>query len=263
MVSRFICLLILFFSIPTFAQGFNNQHFDDEWHYAVSFPMVWMPSINADIAYDVGDNIEVDIAFEEIMQKLNFGLMGAFVANKGDWGFALSSNYLRTRSEAVYEPSSILIPNHVAKSTLHMATSDFTIRYRLHPSIRVLTGVRHFWTKLTLDVTPVEEGQVFLEKELEVMHEHTFDWIVGAAFDHWFTPHWGISFTLDAALYGQNDLDNNIAGYGIYKTDSLNNIWFGFRRLRIGNGFENNSDQGQGSATFTEAGPVFGWTFTF
>lgn len=240
---------------------------DNEWHYAIAFPVVWMPAIDGEFDIDGRDNINVEIGFNEVLEKLNLGLMGSLSAVKGDWGVGLNVNYLRAEDTGYTEgfrtpifDIPILAPHRI-QTTMHLSTNDLTLRYRVHPSIRLTTGVRHFYTRVVVELEPTEAEGLGINRKAELIEEHLFDWIFGFAADHWFNERWGVSGGVDIGIAGDNDSDFNGQAFAIYRIDQLNNVWVGYRHLRISNDAQ--IDGMDSKITFSESGPALGWAFTF
>ena len=65
----------------------------------------------------------------------------------------------------------------------------------------------------------------------------------------------------DVGIAGDNDRDISSEFRALYRISDLNNFWFGYRYLQIGN------DSKQGSITYKvdmiQSGPTLGWAFTF
>jgi hypothetical protein len=64
----------------------------DEWRYAATL-YLWGPSIGMDTSFPTGGS-SVDVTASDILNALNFAFMGAFSAQKGDWGLATDVDYL-------------------------------------------------------------------------------------------------------------------------------------------------------------------------
>jgi hypothetical protein len=65
----------------------------DEWKFAATI-YAWLPSINMDSSFPTGSGSSVEVTASDILNALNFTFMGAFAAQKGDWGLATDVNYL-------------------------------------------------------------------------------------------------------------------------------------------------------------------------
>ena len=70
---------------------------DDKWRFTLAFPMLWAPDINGKIRGD--EPVDFEITFKDILDKLSFGLMFELYANRGPYGMALRTSYMRVEDE--------------------------------------------------------------------------------------------------------------------------------------------------------------------
>ena len=59
----------------------------DQWLFTLAFPMLWAPDVSVEIRGDRNEDIR--ITFEDILDGLDFGLMGEFYTRKhasASWG---------------------------------------------------------------------------------------------------------------------------------------------------------------------------------
>lgn len=251
------------FAVPT---NLLTPEQDNEWNYAIAFPVVWMPAVIGDIDIDGGNNIGVEVGFDDIFRNLSAGFMGSMSATNGDWGVGLSVNYLNVKPSTSIEGFSdpifglpILAP-HDVRVDMDLSTNDLSLRYRVHPSIRLTAGVRHFYTKITMDFTPTGAG-IGIDHRVEVINEHMYDLVVGFAADHWFNDEWGIAASVDTKIFGDNDRSYNAQVFGVYRINDLHNVWIGYRHLAVIN--DAVVDGLPTEIAFYETGPAVGWFFTF
>ena len=236
------------------------------WDFTIAFPMIWAPEINGKVEGG-GDRIDINVPFDKIVEDLNFGLMGDFYATRGKWSYALKLNYLQTKDETVTDglDSPIwgipIAPRHQVKTELKMSANDFLVRYQAHKYALFYTGVRYFFTKVDMDITPLGTGIIAIDKHINIADEHLFDWLIGITLGHWFNSHLGFSLSGDAAIAGDNDKDYSANTILFYRLNKLHNIWAGYRYLEISN--ESESDVGKLDMKFAQQGPMIGWAFTF
>ena len=120
---------------------------DDKWNYAIAFPVIWMPAINGDIDIEGGDKVDINVSFDDILDKLSAGIMGSLSATKGDWGVGLSVNYLKTEDETkkrnlqkrLMDMISDFIPKSTSKVS-HSQTKSISI-YILERLRRVVQSI--------------------------------------------------------------------------------------------------------------------------
>jgi hypothetical protein len=247
-----VLFLLLMSASPTVDADSGNPMVvdDDKWTYTIAFPMIWAPEINGKVRG--GQTIDFTIEFKDIIENLSFGLMGELYANKGPFGVAFRTNYMRVENE---RSSSGLI-NVQVQSELRMGVNDLLASFRVHEKLRLVTGVRHVFAKLDLDI----QGN-FINEQVTVTDDNSFDLLFGINFDHWFTDRWGIMLNSDVGVVGDNDRDFTVEFRALYRISSLNNFWFGFRYLNIGGDTE--VDGIEYSVDMSQVGPTLGWAFTF
>ena len=247
-----VLLFLLMSTSPTVDADSGNPMVvdDDKWTYTIAFPMIWAPEINGKIRGD--QTIDFTIEFKDIIDNLSFGLMGELYANRGPFGVAFRTNFMRVEDE---RSSSGLI-NVQVQTELRMGVNDLLASFRVHEKLRLVTGVRHVFAKLDLDI----QGNI-INEQVTVTDDNSFDLLFGINFDHWFTDRWGIMLNSDVGVVGDNDRDFSVEFRALYRISSLNNFWFGFRYLNIGSDTE--MDGLEYKVDMTQIGPTLGWAFTF
>jgi hypothetical protein len=228
---------------------------EDQWRFTIAFPMIWMPDIDGKIRG--GQSVDFTIPFDRILDNLSFGMMFELYANRGPFGLALRSNFMRVEDE---RSRSGLLQTRV-QTNLDMGVNDLLASFRIHEKVRLVTGVRHVLAKLDLDVYSTLGGNEIFEETIVVTDENQFDWLIGISFNHWFNNRWAVLLNADLGFAGDNDRNMSADFRALYRIGSLNNIWFGFRYLQIG------SDSTEDGITYkvdmTQLGPTLGWAFTF
>jgi len=246
-------LVLLLASTSRTAQADSGNPLDadaDQWRFTIAFPMIWAPEINGKIRGD--EAIDFTIEFKDILENLSFGLMGELYANKGPYGLAFRTNYMRVEDE---RSRSGLIDTQV-RTELTMGMNDLLASFRVHEKLRLVTGVRHVFAKLDLDIQ-----SSIINEQITVTDDNSFDLLFGINFDHWFTNQWGIMLNADIGVVGDNDRDYSVEFRALYRISSLNNFWFGIRYLNIGNDTE--MDGIEYEVDMSQVGPTVGWAFTF
>jgi len=228
---------------------------DDQWRFSIAFPMLWAPEINGKIRGD--EHIDFTIKFKDILEDLSFGLMFELYANKGRFGLVYRSNYMRVEDE---NSRSGLIETRVG-TKLSMGVNDLLASFRVHEKVRLVTGVRNVFAKMDLNIHSSIGSEDLIDEKITVTDTSDYDLLFGLNFDHWFNDRWGVMLNTDIGVIGDNDRDFSLEFRALYRISDLNNFWFGYRYLNIGNdvktdGFEYKIDMSQ-------VGPTFGWAFTF
>ncbi len=228
---------------------------DDQWRFTVAFPMVWMPDIDGKIRGD--ERVNFSIGFDDILDSLSFGLMFELYANRGPYGLAFRTNFMQVEDE---NSRSGLLDTRV-QTNLDMGVSDLLASFRVHEKVRLVTGVRHIFAKMELDIYSTLGDTEILDETVTVTDDNQFDYLVGINFNHWINDKWGLMLNTDVGVAGDNDRDISAEFRALYRISDLNNFWFGYRYLQIGN------DSKQDTLTYKvdmiQSGPTFGWAFTF
>jgi hypothetical protein len=228
---------------------------DDEWRFTIAFPMIWAPQVNGKIRGE--EQIDFTIEFSDILDNLSFGIMGELYANRGRYGFAFRTNYMRVENEM----SRTGLINIRAQTELTMGVNDLLASFQVHDKVRLVTGVRHVFAKLDLDLeTSIGNGEV-VDSELTITDSNNFDLLFGLNFTHWMSDRWGLMLNADVGIVGDNDRDFSAEFRALYRISKLNNFWFGYRYLLIGS--DVTTDGVDYTMDMTEVGPTVGWAFTF
>jgi len=228
---------------------------DDQWRFSIAFPMLWAPSINGKIRGD--ENIDFTIDFKDIVKNLSVGLMFELYANKGRFGLVYRSNFMRVKDENSH---SGLIDAHV-ETKLNMGVNDLLASFRVHEKVRLVTGVRNVYADMDLKINSTIGSEEIVKRKVNITDSSSFDLLFGLNFDHWFNDRWGVMLNADVGVFGDNDRDFSTEFRALYRISELNNLWFGYRYLNIGN--DVHSDGMDYKIDMSQVGPTLGWAFTF
>jgi len=181
--------------------------------------------------------------------------MSELYANKGKFGAALRVNYMQVKSE---EKIDGLILDSI-ETDLKMGVNDFLATWKVHDELRLVTGIRHVHAKLDLDIaTKLPPDQ---SDKVRVTDDNMYDFLFGLNYAHWFNSNWGLMLNADVGLFGDNDRDFSAEFRALYRISDLNNFWFGFRYLNIGNDSKESGHLVK--VDMAQVGPTAGWAFTF
>ena len=252
-----VLALLLASALETAHADSGNPLPDDgsQWRFTIAFPMIWAPEINGKIRGD--EQIDFTIEFKDILESLSFGLMGELYANKGPYGFAFRTNYMRVEDE---NSRSGLINTRI-QTELEMGVNDLLASFEVHEKVRLVTGVRHVFAKLDLDIQAGIGPGNGINEQITVTDDNKFDFLFGINFTHWFTDRWGVMLNSDIGVFGDNDRDFSTEFRALYRISSLNNFWFGLRYLTIGSDIT--TDGIDYKVDMSQVGPTVGWAFTF
>lgn len=258
-------LLVLIGLYPLAISAENSE--DDEWRFLLVFPMIWAPSIEGSVSSG-SDVVRVDTPFDSILDGLAFGLMGDFYATKDKWLIGIRTNYLYTKestqTKGLTGPifGSVISPGHEITTKMHLSVNDLFFGYEVYPQLELLTGVRHTYSRVELDINALSsEGIINVNRSSLLAKEHLYDWLIGLKYNKYFNDNWGLSVSADFNLVGDNDVNRGFNLMGIYRFTEAHNLWFGYRYLNIANSIP--------SGTITididleEKGPQLGYAYAF
>ncbi|MGF1749581.1 MULTISPECIES: hypothetical protein [Vibrio] len=233
---------------------------DEEWEFLVVFPMLWAPSITGTTG-PANDKIDIDIPFDNIVSNLNFGLMGDFYAQKDRWLLGVRANYLHVKNDTDTQPGRF-VPSFNVDLSAHMSLNDLFAGYEVTHGLVLLTGVRHVYSKIDVNVGANSDRPFWNDKNGTITSSsHQFDWLIGLKYAHQFGNNWGLSLTVDAGIAGDNDINRGLNLAGTYSFSKHNNLWFGYRYLNLQN--TTDSTNGPVELDVTQKGPMIGWAYMF
>ena len=217
--------------------------------------MLWAPDIDGRIRG--GEPVDFRISFSDILDRLSFGLMFELYANRGPYGLAFRSMYMQVEDES--SRSGLL--DTTVETGLDMGVNDLLASFRVHDKVRLVTGVRHVFARLELDILTERNGVVIRDERVTVTDDNQFDYLVGINFNHWINDRWGLMLNSDLAIAGDNDRNFSTEFRALYHVNDLHNFWFGYRYLQIGN--DTKEDGTTYNIDMIQSGPTIGWAFTF
>ena len=217
--------------------------------------MLWAPDIDGRIRG--GEPVDFSISFSDILDRLSFGLMFELYANRGPYGLAFRSMYMQVEDES--SRSGLL--DTTVETGLDMGVNDLLASFRVHDKVRLVTGVRHVFARLELDILTERNGVVIRDERVTVTDDNQFDYLVGINFNHWINDRWGLMLNSDLAIAGDNDRNFSTEFRALYHVNDLHNFWFGYRYLQIGN--DTKEDGTTYNIDMIQSGPTIGWAFTF
>lgn len=242
----------------------------DEWRFNATI-YAWLPSINMDLSFPTGGGSSADVSASDILDALNFVLMGAAGAQKGKWGLWTDVIYLDLGS-STKKSSDITVGGQdlpigvTAKADLNITswlwTTVGTYRVVDHPNYQmdVLAGARmlNLSTDLKWSLTgDLGDPPLISDSGKSDVSDTLWDGVVGvrgrAEFGDdkkWFMPYYFDIGTGDSDLTWQA-----IGGVGYsFGWGDLLGVW---RYLD----YDMSSNGAIESADFN--GPAFGVTFHF
>ncbi|MBW3697738.1 hypothetical protein EK599_18825 [Vibrio sp. T187] len=263
MKNKTLLLLLILLSPAAFSENAD----DEEWEFLIVFPMLWAPSIEGSVSSGP-DKVRVDVPFENIWDGLAFGIMGDFYASKGKWLVGVRTNYLymkdTTETSGLTGPltGTIISPGHEFTTSMHLSVNDLFFGYEVYPNLEILTGVRHTFSRVELDIRAIDNtGFININGSSLLADEHLFDWLVGLKYNKFFDDQWGVAVSADFNVAGDNDVNRGFNVMGIYRFTEAHNLYFGYRYLNIGNTMDTGGVDIE--IDLVEKGPQLGYAYSF
>ena len=101
--ALFCAMLLLGTAMPVNAQSAGGPSGD--WRYEFT-PYLWASGMKGDVQAGNLPRTSVDMSFTDILDILDFGIMGAFEARKGRWGLLFDAIYMKVSDPAPKPPTS-------------------------------------------------------------------------------------------------------------------------------------------------------------
>ena len=211
---------------------------NDSWNYSASL-YLWAAAIGGTTSN--GD--DVDISFSDILDNLDFGLMGNIGAKKGKWTFETDVLYLKVSNEP-----DVPLPIEDLQLETWVVTpyAAYNVINSDQWNLDLLAGARYLYMKpeLTLPITGVSDSDT------------SWNGIVGITGNYKLNEKWYMPFTFDV---GSGDADityQALAGVG-YKYENFDLI-AGYRYLKW-----EFDDSFVGFSDLDLSGPIVGAKFRF
>ncbi len=219
---------------------------NDEWNYFGGIN-VW----GADLEATTTDGSKLDVSFSDVVDNLDFGLMGTVGAQKGKWGFLADAMYVNISKDVnIPIEDDADITNIEMKSWVVTPMITYRVMESEQLSFDILGGARYLYLKSPIEVN---------NESIGVDSDSIWDGIVGVMGKYNLNEKWFMQFYVDVGT-GDSDVTwHAFAGVG-YKYESFDLV-AGYRYLDWD--FED-SDPAAGVITDqTMSGPMIGAMFYF
>jgi opacity protein-like surface antigen len=227
---------VLFSAAPIYAQTGSST--SGEWKFEFT-PYLWGAALKGDTEAGRLPRTSVDMSFSDILDVLDFALMGAFEARKGRIGLYVDAVYMKVSDSATARrtgPGPIgATLTATADVKLEQTMLAFAGMYRLADGstpVDVFAGVRY----TDIDVDANIRASIFgLAGRVE--RTGSKDWVdpyVGIRVQHPIADRWKLVGYADVGGFGVgSDLTWQIAAGINYDFSNTMNAKFGYRRLSI------------------------------
>lgn len=150
--SAVLAVLGLCLAAPTFAQ--SGDPAPAGWQVEIS-PYFWLTGITGEIQSG-GETASIGVSFSDILNSLDFGLMGMVQVRKGRVGFIFDGMYARLTKDG----EATGITGRTVHGEIVTQIYSFAVSYRALDVLEIIGGVRLMPLSATLEITSgALEGQ--------------------------------------------------------------------------------------------------------
>jgi opacity protein-like surface antigen len=140
-----LAALGFFMTMPVLAQSAGQASTD--WQFRLT-PYAWVTGFTGEIR--AGEAVEsIGASFSNILDSLDFGLMGAFEARKGRWGFLFDGFYAKLSKDGSTSGAADISVHAKLIAQLY----SLALSFRALPNLDILGGVRMMPVSASLGIT--------------------------------------------------------------------------------------------------------------
>jgi hypothetical protein len=247
--------------------GFSPQqsHADDlNWMIA---PYLWASDIGMDVAINGDPALGVDVAFSDLVDKLDMAFMGHIEVNSDDFGAFFDGIYISLADDQVINlgPGGPILGDLEIDMDLKLNIYELGGFYRMgsadvgSSAFDIIGGVRFIDLTLNLDILLPGPGAMPLSPSVEVSETDIF---FGARLSGKFTEKWHYKLRADIGGGGTEGTINGIAAVGYtFGQSGLFSLDLGYRYMNIE--LKNEDADGTTESEITMSGPILGFIFNF
>lgn len=235
---------------------------EDAWVYEFT-PYLWATRMQGDVQSGRLPEAHLDMSFGDILEDLDFGLMGSFEARHGRWGLLIDAIYMKISQSAEVHGR---LPGPIAASGSADADASVkqnllaaAIAYRLTElpdAIDILAGLRY--NRIYAE-TRLNASLFGLSGSIKASdHESWLDPYVGLRYQNALSTNWTFVGYADIGGFGigSNLTWQGLVGLRYTCSDSLSAI-FGFRHMKT------DYDQDGLQYDVQDSGPYLGVTLRY
>jgi len=197
---------------PGAAQGQAAEH----WEYEAS-PYLWTAGLDGTTR--VGDlSVESDHSFSDLVDKLDYGVTGAFEARKGRWGILFDGIYIKLSDDV----STVRGTADVELVQQMYALGGAWRAIEGRAPVDLIAGLRFNYLKPTLGLGGVERGE----------SKDAIDPYVGVRGRYPLDPRWTLVGYLDAGTFDGSDYAWQLLVGASFAWRPDRSLKFGYRQLK-------------------------------
>lgn len=225
------------------------QSADDSWRWSLT-PYLWGSDVSVDVQFPAGQEVSTEAGFDDIMDKLDYGLQLHAEGHRGQWGMFVDGTFLTMSDDGTRGPIA-------TDGELDIGIYEFAGVYTpggAAGQFSVFAGARIL--EINLDLT-FSGG--FPNSPIERSVDQSFtDFMIGARYLHPFNDRWLLNLRGDVGGGDTESTWNVLAVIGWrFGADKDNVVLFGWRHMELE--IENEGVQ----TDLAMDGPIAGVLFAF
>jgi Outer membrane protein beta-barrel domain len=225
------------------------QSSSDDWEFALT-PFLWGSGLSGTVGI-AGRSADFEVSVEDLLESLDFGLMGNFEARKGRWSIGTDLVYTDLGKDVTFANAPGISDSQNPRLDMSMTIIEADVGYQFAQSVDVLAGVRGVSSSASLRI----DAGTLAEADASFV-----DPIVGLRFRRNLSEKFWVNLRGDVGGFGVGSdfswFVNADAGYRVSRLISLD---FGYRIWD----FDYESDGDLKKLDAALAGFGFGLTFHF
>jgi len=237
------------------SKSFAEAPAEDAWRFNIT-PYLWLPSVNTSQSV-TNDPVNVESSTEgyDILDRLDFALLGTMEVAKGKWGVILDFQTVKTSNDNTVQ---LLGNTHHFTTDLTVADATLALEYRVIEApkytLDVLGGARAVYGYTGIDIDATGAGPGFNGSASKTW----IDPIVGLKAHYFFNDHWSVGAYGDiGGFIGESVLTYQLIGMVQYHFNKHFAVDLGYRY------WFDKFEKGDFKLDASLYGPVLGLTFSF
>jgi hypothetical protein len=230
----------------SFSPGTASAQESDEWKFRIT-PYVWALGLDGTTA-SLGNDVEVDASFSDILDVLNIALFVNMELSKGKFFVVFDPMY--SQLEADFTGPG---PGPIGgKVDIDMLIADLNFGYNVNENVGIYAGARYYDQDITLtpNLLPPQS-----------LGDDWTDFVLGVRVNASLSENWSISGKLDGAVAGDSNSAWYLQAVLLRHIGSNKHFDFGWRYYDVD--YESGSGLTRFKWDVAHSGPVVGFSWEF
>jgi hypothetical protein len=230
----------------SFWPGTASAQESDGWKFRIT-PYLWMLSLDGTTAA-LGNDVEVDLSFSDILDNLNIALSANMELSKGQFFVVFDPMYAQIEADFV-GPGDGAVGGTLE---VDLVIADLNVGYSVNENFGLYAGLRYYDQdlKITPNFLPVVS-----------LGDDWTDFILGFRFQTSMSDKWSFAGKLDAAVGGDSESALYVQAVLLRHFGSNKHLDLGWRYYDVD--YESGSGVTRFKWDVTHTGPVVGFSWEF